>query len=237
MISIVLPAYNEERRIRACLDACFSKLPRVGTSWEIIVVDDGSTDDTWKILEYYGGVYAHFIPIRTEHRGKGHAVKTGMLLARGEYRLFLDVDLSTPLTEIASALDLIGQYEIVIGSREVQREKVASTWFRRFMGRVFHVLVSDLVPPGIRDTQCGFKMFRDYVAEDLFSTQKINGMAFDVELLYLAGVKQYSICEMPVTWTHDPDSRVRLSTPLTMLLDAWSLPMLHRDVSMSRQTS
>lgn len=235
-LSVILPAYNEERRIERCLDELFSFLPRQGYRWEIIAVDDGSTDTTWQMLEGYARDFAHFFPIRNKHAGKGKVVKTGMLAAKGTYRMFMDVDLSTPLTEIPNALSLIRDHEIVIGSRELSRDAVRATWKRRFMGRLFHALISDIVP-GVLDTQCGFKMFRDYAAVDLFHEQKIDGMAFDVELLFLAGMKGYTVKEFPVAWTHDADSRVRLlATSFEMLLDVMNIPMSHKQTNLVRST-
>jgi dolichyl-phosphate beta-glucosyltransferase len=237
-LSVILPAYNEERRLERCLDALLRFLPQQNYTWEIIPVDDGSSDKTWNILEAHAQVFNHFYPMRNcWHRGKGWAVKTGMLAARGSYRMFMDVDLSTPLTEIPNALTSIRDREIVIGSREINREKVRATWKRRIMGRLFHALIADIVP-GILDTQCGFKCFRDYVADDLFRLQKIDGMAFDVELLYLARMKGYTVNEMPVAWTHDADSRVRtISTSMEMLFSVMNIPMSHRDMKLAKSAS
>ena len=235
-LSVIVPCYNEERRIERCLDELFAFLPRQGYRWEIIAVDDGSKDTTWQMLEGYARDYAHFYPVRNAHAGKGKAVKTGMLAAKGMYRLFMDVDLSTPLTEIPNALGYIRDHEIVIGSRELSREKVRATWKRRIMGRLFHALIADIVP-GVLDTQCGFKMFRDYAAQDLFNEQKIDGMAFDVELLYLAGMKGYNMMEFPVAWTHDADTRVRMfATSFEMLIDVMGIPMSHKNINMVRST-
>jgi glycosyltransferase involved in cell wall biosynthesis len=235
-LSIILPAYNEERRLGRCLDALFGFLPRQRYTWEIIAVNDGSTDGTWSIMRGYAGTFNHFYPLHAEHAGKGNAVRLGMLTARGNYRMFMDVDLSTPLTEIPNALAAIGDAEIVIGSREVNREKVRETWKRRIMGRLFHALIADIVP-GIRDTQCGFKLFRDYVADDIFRLQQIEGMAFDVELLYLALMKHYTVKEMPVEWAHDNDSRVRMfSTSWEMFVDVSSIPMRHKDLKIAKST-
>jgi dolichyl-phosphate beta-glucosyltransferase len=236
-LSIILPCYNEERRIERCLDALFKFMPWQGYSWEIIAVDDGSTDATWEILDGHAQVFRNFFPVLNRHRGKGFAVRTGMLMASGFYRLFMDVDLSTPLTEIPNVLASIRDHEIVIGSREINREKVRATWKRRIMGRLFHALIADIVP-GILDTQCGFKCFRDYVADDLFRLQKLDGMAFDVELLYLARMKGYTVKEMPVAWTHDADSRVRtISTSMEMLFSVMNIPMSHRDMKLGRSAA
>jgi len=231
-LSIIIPAYNEERNLVHCLNSIFAYLPGHIPSWELVIVDDGSTDSTWDILERFEG--AGYFPIRQEHAGKGQAVKTGMLFAHGEYRLFMDADLSTPVTEIDHALAEIAHADVVIGSREIDRTKVKATLKRRVMGRIFHSFVSDLVPE-IKDTQCGFKMFRDYAAKDLFENQQINGWAFDVEVLYLALLKGYTVREMPVAWTHDEATRVRMiSTSLEMLRDIMSIPMMHKSINLVR---
>lgn len=235
MLSLVIPVYNEARRLPPCLDECFAFLPRYIPTWELIIVDDGSTDATWEILEKYKKFFNHFNIIRNPHYGKGYTVKTGMLFANGEYRVFMDVDLSTPLTEIPSALQEIAHADIVIGSREIDRTKVQATLKRRIIGRIFHAFVTDLVPE-IRDTQCGFKMFRDYAAKDIFGAQQINGWAFDVELLYLANAKGYTVREIPVAWSHNADSRVRVvGDSLAMLRDIASIPVRHRR-TIERQT-
>jgi dolichyl-phosphate beta-glucosyltransferase len=226
-LSVIIPAHNEAHRLPACLDQTINYLFRSPYNYEVIVVENGSTDETWKVCEKYRATYGHFFPQRLAERGKGAAVRAGMLAACGRYRLYMDADLSTPLTEIAHALDHIRSHDIVIGSRELKESKVKAAILRRVMGRVFHSLIVDLVPD-IHDTQCGFKMFRDWTARDLFQRQKVDGMAFDVELLWLAHLYGYSVHEMPVQWTHDSDSRVRLvSDSLSMLWDVVNIPMKH----------
>jgi dolichyl-phosphate beta-glucosyltransferase len=150
-----------------------------------------------------------------------------MLAARGKYRYMADCDLSTPVREIANFMRAIDDWQdVVIGSREMQREAVKATFKRRVIGRAFHLLTGALVP-GVRDTQCGFKMFTGAAAETIFSRAKINGMAFDVEALYLARRLGYRVKEMPVPWEHDPDSRVNLVTDsLQMLKDVLTIPLM-----------
>lgn len=223
-LSIILPCHNEETRLPRCLDRTLEWLFHMPYQYEIIPVDNGSTDDTWRIANYYASLHDHIYPIRLKDRGKGHAVRTGMLRARGRYRLFMDVDLSTPLTEIPRALEKIQDSHIVIGSRELVRAHVRTPLHRRLIGRAFHSLVSNLVP-GIQDTQCGFKLFRDWSAMKLFEMAHIDGMAFDVEILYLARLCEYRVYEMSVHWTHDPDSRVHLvGDSLSMLWDVMDMP-------------
>lgn len=231
-LSVIVPCYNEEKRIARALDALFAYLPHHFPSWEIIAVDDGSTDNTWNILSTYKRHFAHFIPLRVDHKGKGRAVRVGMLTAFGEHRLFVDADLSTPLTEIPPALEWLHNYDIAIGSREIDRSKVKATFKRRIMGRIFNILISDLTP-GIKDTQCGFKVFRDNVAEELFNLQKVDGWAFDVELLYLAKALGCRVKEFPVAWTHDEGSKVRaVSASFEMIRDVLDIPILHREINL-----
>ena len=180
----------------------------------------------------YQRTFNHFIPLRVEHAGKGRAVKVGMLTAYGEYRLFMDADLSTSLSEIPAALEWLHTYDIAIGSREIDRSKVKATLKRRIMGRVFNALITDLTP-GIHDTQCGFKGFRASAASTLFDLQQIDGWAFDVELLYLARLLGYTVKEFPVTWAHAEGSKVRaVSASFEMIRDVLDIPILHREINL-----
>jgi dolichyl-phosphate beta-glucosyltransferase len=230
-LSVIVPCYNEQARIAKTLDALFMYLPHHVPSFEIIAVDDGSTDRTWEVLSVYQRVYAHYIPIRVEHSGKGNAVRVGMLTAFGDHRIFMDADLSTPLTEIPAALEWLRTYDIAIGSREIDRSKVKATLKRRIMGRIFNTLIADLTP-GVRDTQCGFKGFRADVAEQLFNQQMVKGWAFDVELLYLARVLGYRVKEFPVAWKHCEGSKVRaVSASFEMIRDVLDIPMMHSEIN------
>lgn len=235
-LSVIVPCYNEGTRIAKTLDALFAYLPHHIPSWEIVAVDDGSTDNTWEILSVYKNVFAHFIPLRVEHKGKGNAVRVGMLTAFGDVRLFMDADLSTPLTEIPAALTSISEgYDIAIGSREIDRSKVKTNLKRRVMGRIFNALISDLTP-GICDTQCGFKALRAHVAQELFNLQKVEGWAFDVEMLYLARTLGFRVKEFPVAWTHDEGSKVRaVSASFEMIRDVLDIPILHREINLHAQ--
>lgn len=230
VLSVIIPCYNEEKRIAGTLDALLEYLPKRFSDWEVIPVDDGSSDSTWGILDRFQRTFAHVYPLRTSHHGKGHAVKYGMLAAAGQFRLMMDADLSTDIHEIKRGMDLIAHHDIIIGSRELDRRQVRTTLKRRVMGRVFHRLIADLVP-GLSDTQCGFKLFRERAALDLFNLQILDGWAFDVEILYLAKRRGYALLETPVKWSHDENSKVRaISASFEMLRDVLEIPNLHPTV-------
>jgi len=228
-LSVIVPVHNEATRLERCIEALLPELKQY--RHEIIFVDNGSTDNTPRLLEQAVCVYPSIQALRVSERGKGNAVREGMLAARGRYRYMCDVDLSTPASEIHRFLEFTRIYDVVIGSREIRPERTHTTPLRRFTGRIFHALVSDLVP-GIRDTQCGFKMFRDVAAESIFENVSIGGMAFDVEALHLARVFGYELKEISVPWVIDEDSRVRLvGDSLEMLYDVTQIkPIIDRRV-------
>ena len=206
ILSIVIPAYNEARRLRLSLPLVASFLGTRRESYEVIVVDDGSTDSTAKLVQ---SMSAEFPGLRLLRRrtngGKGSAVRTGMLSARGEYVLFTDADLSAPISELDRLMEpLRGGYDVVLGSRALQPEWIAvrQSSFREASGRVFNFLARCIASIDFRDTQCGFKLFRREAARVLFARQRIQGFGFDVELLYLARKFGYRALEVPVHWAH-----------------------------------
>lgn len=227
-ISVIIPAHNEERRLANCLEEV---IPFLSTNYpsihEIIIVDNGSTDDTFSIARAYSYTYAGIAAISIPLRGKGLAVKRGMLFAEGRYRLMCDVDLSTPIECLLEFMALRKKYDVIIGSREVTPSLVKTPLKRRVIGRAFHALVNGLVP-GVLDTQCGFKLFSDVAARAIFGSLQLPGMAFDVEALYLAKLMGFRVAEHAVPWEHNPDSRVRLLwDSLDMAKDVISIPWLH----------
>jgi dolichyl-phosphate beta-glucosyltransferase len=194
---------------------------------EVLLVDNGSTDGTQALIDWYTQKYSWVDGICLKERGKGAAVAAGMLGARGDVLYMADVDFSTPLTELSKMMYQLISNDVVIGSRELDRGRVSTTITRRVIGRVFHEIVSGLVP-GIQDTQCGFKLFTRHAARYLFSQLKITGLAFDVELLYLAHRAGFSVKELPVQWRQNSDSRVKLGIDSAqMLRDVLSIPVLH----------
>jgi dolichyl-phosphate beta-glucosyltransferase len=214
-VSVVIPAYNEELRVGPVLADIVTSLRRAGRTHEVIVVDDGSMDGTSRLVNDLAAQYPELRLIRLpENRGKGHAVRTGVVNSRGEVVLFADADGATPIGELArleAALD--AGADIAIGSRALANAevKVNARAYRRLIGRLFHFLVSSLTVAGFQDTQCGFKLFRRHAAHDLFSRMLMSGFSFDVEVLLMAERRGYRAAEVPVNWTHQPGSKVNLA--------------------------
>jgi len=233
-LSIIIPSYNEQHRLANTLSETVNWCKSNHTNnWEILVVDDGSSDD---MLEVYRGLEQLDPRVRVllrQHFGKGAAVRMGMLNARGEYVLFMDADGATPLTEIpklVSALD--SGHQVAIGSRAVLRKgdvQVETSVHRRLVGRVFAFFVNAIAVGGISDKQCGFKMFKAEVVRKIFSMQQLEGFAFDVEILFLAKRASLSIAEVPVNWHAKDGSKVNLITDSwKMLLDILRIHWIHR---------
>ena len=213
-LSIVIPAYNEERRIGASLEKVRAYLASKPFAAEVIVVDDGSTDRTSAVARETLPAGPPLRTIRLEsNQGKGYAVRTGVLASTGETVLFTDADLSTPIEELDKFLTRLEEgFDVVIGSRAVPGcdIRVRQARPREAMGKFFNRLVRLFVMKGCPDTQCGFKVFRRKAALDLFSRLETKGFAFDVEVLLLARKRGYRIAEVPVVWCDSPPSRVRL---------------------------
>ncbi len=220
-LSVVVPAYNEERRLPATLHAILDFLAAQPFDAEIIVVDDGSTDATIAAAEAVCATQPHVRVVRNDHRGKGYTVRTGMLLAQGRYVLFTDADLAVPMTEWHKlALLLEAGYDIVIGSREgLGAQRLGEPRYRHFMGRIFNTVVRLIALGGIQDTQCGFKAFSREAAHSIFSAVQLYGAeaklvqgaavtAFDVEVLFLARKFGYRIKEVPVVWQYGVETKV-----------------------------
>lgn len=212
-LSVVIPAYNEEQRLPEYLASVRSYLvDTFGSGAEIIVVDDGSSDATAEAAMNADNGSGMVRVIRLEQNGgKGHAVKVGMLAASGRLRLFTDADGATPIAEFARLLAAIdGGADIAVASRALRDDSrvVASKLSRKIIGTCFNVMVRTLAVPGIRDTQCGFKLFKGAVAERLFTAQCIPGFGFDPEVLFLAHMLKYRVAEVPVNWKDVPGSKV-----------------------------
>lgn len=223
-LSIVIPAYNEEKRIGKTIERVHSYLSSKGYSFEILVVDDGSTDGTESLVRKLSEQLENIALISYRpNRGKGHAVKKGVLASKGKFVLISDADLSTPIEEADKLLALCeGQVDIAFGSRALpdSRVEIEQGFIRRIMGRTFNLLVRALALPGVRDSQCGFKCLKGEAARDLFSMQVTDGFAFDVELLARAVKQGYRIQEVPIRWLNVASSTVHpFRDAITMLRD------------------
>ncbi|MFA4043961.1 MAG: hypothetical protein HZRFUVUK_000743 [Candidatus Fervidibacterota bacterium] len=217
LVSVVIPAYNERNRLPQTLKRIIDYARQRRLHCEIIVVDDGSEDDTSEVALLTANElsFGDLRVIRyTPNMGKGFAVRSGMLASRGRFILFTDADLSTPIEELDKLLKPIadGLCDIAIASRALPDSKlqVRQPLFRELLGRAFNVVVQALLLPGIKDTQCGFKCFRRETAFDVFPRQRVFGFAFDVEILFIARKLGYRIVEVPVCWINSPETKVKL---------------------------
>jgi len=232
-LSVVIPAFNEEKRIGPSLSAALHFLKAQPYSSEVILVDDGSVDDTMGVAQRMLNGFPHRLLKNDVNIGKGSAVKKGVMASSGQYVLFSDADMSTPIEEVNRLLQAMKDgYDLVIGSRALSdsRVEIHQSTLRESMGRIFNLVARFFSFKGIQDSQCGFKCFSRDAAKHLFGRQKIHGFSFDAEILYLAQKKSYRILEMPVLWRNSPQSRVRImSDSLAMLIDLVKIRWLHRN--------
>ena len=221
-LSIVIPAFNEEARLGPTLESYLGYCRRTARRVEVIVVDDGSLDSTSLVVNSFVSGYPEVRLIRlAENQGKGQAVRSGVVNAQGRQILFADADGATPLSELERLEAALAKgADVAIGSRALHEEgvRIKARFYRRIIGRTFHGLVELLTVPGVKDTQCGFKLFRGPVAHDLFSRMRVRGFSFDVEVLMMAQRRGYAIAEVPVNWTHQPGSKVNLVTDSARML-------------------
>ncbi len=217
-LSIIIPAHNEENRLPDTLAQVVQFLASQPYSAEALVIENASRDATLKIAQEFAVQTPLIQAIHLDQPGKGRAVQAGMLAARGEYRFFADADLSMPISEINRFLPPAVNAPIVIASREAPGAiRYDEPAYRHITGRVFNSLIRALVLPGLQDTQCGFKMFRADVAETLFKRQTLMGWSFDVEVLYIAKLRDLPILELPIPWYFNPESKVNV------LRDSWRM--------------
>lgn len=222
-LTIVIPSYNEEKNIKAgSLKKVSDYFSKQSYDWEVLVVDDGSSDGSSSLIEQFATAKPNFKLIRNPHKGKAFTVRTGVMQAKGQYVLFTDMDQATPPEEIEKLLPFLDRrgYDIAIGSREIMGAKrEAEPFHRHLMGKGFNFIVQLIAISNIHDTQCGFKLFRSSIAKDLFKrmqvyrdiNKEVKGplvTAFDVELLFLAKKQRYKIAEVPVFWHHVTSQRV-----------------------------
>lgn len=218
-LSIIIPCYNEAKRLPATLRDIAKYLITSDLSVEIIVVDDGSQDDTVEVATALQKLLPmlRVLPF-TKNQGKGHAVKHGMLASTGKFALFMDADNSTPIREVAKLLPYMAEHEVAIGSRHLHESDVVikQPLYRIILSRFGNLLIQTLLIRGIRDTQCGFKLFTKTAAHNIFAKQRTTGFGFDMEVLAIAqSIFHYKIKEVAVSWYNSKDSRVR------PIHDAW----------------
>ena len=221
-ISIIIPAYNEAERLPASLQAIDAFLHTQPYSAEVLVVENGSNDDTFALAQKMQKQMPALRAMHVEERGKGLAVKTGMLAARGVYRFICDADLSMPIAEVVRFIPpALEDVDIAIASREAPGAvRYNEPHYRHMIGRAFNWMVRLLALPGLQDTQCGFKCLRAEVAERVFALQTIDGWTFDVEILFIARRLGYRIQEVAIPWYFNPHSKVKfLRDSLHMGLD------------------
>ena len=211
-LSIIIPAYNEERRLPTTLEKTRQFLGKQSYLAEVLVIENGSQDHTYHVAVEFARRNPQFRVIQEDRRGKGSAVKRGMLEASGEFRFMCDADLSMPIEEVNRFLPALqSNYDLAIGSREAPGAvRYHEPIYRHLGGRLINLVIRMLALPGLQDTQCGFKCFRATVAEDLFRSLTLNGMSFDIELLYIARKRGYRIAEIPIPWYFMAESKVSL---------------------------
>ena len=213
-LSIVIPAFNEEKRLPRTLDQVLAFLSDQAYSSEVIVVDNASQDGTFNLAVEFAHQISSGSPtfqvVQEATRGKGAAVRKGIEMAKGEYRFMCDADLSMPITEVNRFLPpILSGVDIAIASREAPGAiRFNEPSYRHLVGRVFNAQIRLFALPELQDTQCGFKCFRATVAEDLFRTQTINGWSFDVELLFIAHRRGYRTLEVPIPWFYNSESKI-----------------------------
>jgi dolichyl-phosphate beta-glucosyltransferase len=230
-LSVVIPAYNEEKRLPQSLETVLGFLKKQPYRSEIIVSDDGSQDRTVALAKDLLKDFPHQVLVTPQNRGKGHAVRQGVLAAIGDYVLFTDADLSTPIEEVVKFLARLEKdQDVVIGSRALPGSQVEihQNFLRETMGKVFNLIAQLWTFKGVHDSQCGFKCFRREAAQKLFTLQKLDGFSFDVEIVYLAQKLGLRLLELPVIWRNSAQSRVQvLRDPLMMFWDVLRIRRLH----------
>ncbi|GAB4032430.1 MAG: glycosyltransferase family 2 protein [Elusimicrobiota bacterium] len=213
-LSVVIPAYNESKRIGATIRSIMSYISKRGKDFEFVFVDDGSTDGTKEeIISALNGFKSYRILSHDKNRGKGAAIKTGMLAASGDWILFTDSDMSTPIEELEKFFPLFdGRFGAVIGSRKMKgaNVEVRQGFLRENMGKVFTFLSNLILGTSYSDFTCGFKCFEKEISKKIFSAQKIENWSYDSEILYLVVKYKIPVAEVPVRWKNDPNTKVRL---------------------------
>jgi dolichyl-phosphate beta-glucosyltransferase len=213
-VSIVLPIYNESSVLKRNLEALIEHMQALGRAFDVVCVDDGSSDDSLAILERMALADGRIKPSSLgTNQGKGAAVRTGMLLAEGELIIFMDADLSTPLSEVTGFLGALDSgYDVVIGNRRAPGSQITrhQPWIRETLGKGFTNLTNLLLAPGVRDFTCGFKGFRHAASQTIFERSTLNGWAFDAELVVIAQEQGLKLAQVPVEWHDEEGTKVRI---------------------------
>ncbi len=210
LLSVVIPAYNEAIRIIPTIGAIASHVSDLDFDWELIIADDGSTDNTVELVENLGFANLHVLKA-PQNGGKGSAVQRGMLAARGEFVLFSDADNSTPIEEVGKFITVLQEdgYDVAVGSRAAEGAQESNkSLVRHILSGGLRIIVRYGMGIKVRDTQCGFKMYTQEAAQRLHTAQTIMGFSFDLEVLYLAYKAGYRVAELPVSWVDSPGSKV-----------------------------
>jgi dolichyl-phosphate beta-glucosyltransferase len=209
-LSLIIPALNEERRLPDTLEQVAAYLQSRPYDYEILVVENNSTDNTLAIAQAFAEEHPQVRVLHNAQRGKGRAVRQGMLEARGQYRFMCDADLSMPINELSKFLPpAMTGYDIVIASREAPESiRYDEPVYRHLGGRAINLIIRLLALPGLHDSQCGFKCFTAQAADDLFRIQTLNGWSFDIELLFVARRRGYRMIEVPIHWYYHSESKV-----------------------------
>jgi glycosyltransferase involved in cell wall biosynthesis len=227
-LSVVIPAYNEGKKLPHTLPKMYDYLKQQSYDWEILVVSDGSKDNTAQVVRDLSSQIENLRLIdNKENNGKGYVVKQGMLAAKGEYRLFTDADNSTSIDHVERMWPEFKKgHDVVIGSRDIEGAKLAvpQPFWRTMIGNTFNLMVQLMCGLwGIPDTQCGFKGFSEKAAVDIFSRTRVSRFAFDPEILVIAKKMDYKIKEVPVTWVNDKRSSVKFKSMMKMLIDLFEI--------------
>ncbi len=226
LLSIVIPAHNEESRLPRTLEQVFAFLGTQDYAAEVLIIENGSSDRTLEVAQAYAAKHPHVTVIRAEGRGKGLAVRLGMLAATGQYRFMCDADLSMPIEQVNRFIPpALPDLDVAIGSREVRGAvRYDEPLHRHWGGRLINLVIRLLILPRLQDTQCGFKCFRAEVAEDLFRRQTLQGWSFDIELLFVAYRRGYRVVEIPIDWYYRSESKVSaISDALRMIGDIFRI--------------
>ncbi|MEK6867262.1 MAG: dolichyl-phosphate beta-glucosyltransferase [Nanoarchaeota archaeon] len=222
-LSVIIPAYNEEKRIGRTLEAILGYLDKQKYQYEIIVVNDGSSDKTKEVVQKFKDKNKKIKMLDNPgNKGKGYSVQQGFLAAEKEWVLFTDADLSTPIEELETFFRYASGTDVIIGSRNLPMSQIVvkQPFFRSMLGKIFPFFVRVVLLPDIKDSQCGFKLFRKEVAQKVAQKQMITGFCFDVEILFLAKKFGFGIQEIPITWSNDERSKIRIiSDSFAMFFD------------------